>query len=130
MTTPSAISISHRPNSFFVSTGAFESRRKISLRRPHPLSLTPTTQAGETTCFAAHIHPPFLPTAAPLYAVSSKLRLSDRSNTSPPTSLAFVEFAGVGGVFNASDGHVGTIEATGPCPPTTKKYDIQCLVDT
>ena len=39
----------------------FKSRRNILLRRPHPLSLPTTTQAGETNRFAAHIHPHLRP---------------------------------------------------------------------
>jgi len=46
--TPSAISISHAPNSFFVTTGTFGSRRNIWFRRPHSLSLPTTTQTGQT----------------------------------------------------------------------------------
>ena len=38
----SFIFISRPPNSFFVSTGASQSRRNKSLRRPHPPSLTTT----------------------------------------------------------------------------------------
>jgi len=53
----SPISISQTPNSIFVGPGAFESRRKKSFRRLHPVSLKTTTQAGETTPFAAHNHP-------------------------------------------------------------------------
>jgi hypothetical protein len=41
----------------FMSTDAFKSRRKMSCRRPQPISLTTTTQAGERCRFAAHIHP-------------------------------------------------------------------------
>ena len=40
-----------------MTTGTFESRRNIWFRRPHPLSLRTTTEAGETSRFAAHIHP-------------------------------------------------------------------------
>jgi hypothetical protein len=43
MTTPSVIFISRPPNSFFVTTGTFESGRNIWFRRPHPLSLPTTT---------------------------------------------------------------------------------------
>jgi len=57
MTTPSPISISQPPNSFFVSIGTSESRRNIWFRRPQPLSLPTTTKAGETCGFAAQIHP-------------------------------------------------------------------------
>ena len=35
-----------------MTTGSFESRRKISFRRPEPLSHPTTTQAGETRRFA------------------------------------------------------------------------------
>ena len=41
----------------FVTTGAFESHRNILFRQPEPLCLPTTTQAGETSRFAAHIHP-------------------------------------------------------------------------
>ena len=41
--TPSAISISQPLNSFFASTGAFESRWNMSFHRPHPLFFTTTT---------------------------------------------------------------------------------------
>ena len=41
----------------FMSTDAFKSRRKMSCRRPQPISLTTTTQAGERCHFAAHLHP-------------------------------------------------------------------------
>ena len=57
MTTPSAISISQRPNSFFVTTGTFESRRKVSFRCRDPLSVPITTQAGKTCRFGGHMHP-------------------------------------------------------------------------
>ena len=38
-----------------MNTGAFENRRNILFRRPHPLSPTTTTKAGEKYRFAAHI---------------------------------------------------------------------------
>ena len=44
------------PNSFFVSTGAFESRRNIS-SPPTSIPLHDSTKASETRHSAAHIRP-------------------------------------------------------------------------
>jgi len=57
MTTLPAISDSQPRNSFFVTTGTLESRRNKLFRHVEPLSLPTTTQAGETSRFAAYIHP-------------------------------------------------------------------------
>ena len=68
------------------------SQRKVSFRRPDPPSLT---------------------TAAPTYVVPSQLRQFHWSITPAPTPLAFFGLAGVDGVANSGDGHIGTISATG-----------------
>ena len=97
-----------------MSTHAFESQRKKSFRRPHPISLPTTTQAGERCRFAAQIHPALQQaTAAPTYAVPSKLRQCHWSNTLAPTPLTFFELAGVGVVVSRMA--VMAISATGTC---------------
>ena len=62
ISTPSAISISQIPNSFYLSSAAFERRRKISFRRTYTLFLTITTKAGEILFRCPD--PPSLTTAA------------------------------------------------------------------
>ena len=114
MTTPSAISISRPPNSFFVTTGTFESRRNILFRRPHPLSLPITTQAGETchrNKLFRRLHPSSLTTTATTpvpYTVRSNLRPCDWSNALPQHLLALNELSGVRVILSVSTLEVRT----------------------
>ena len=69
----------------FMSTDAFESRRKMSFRRPHPSSLT---------------------TTAACYAIPSNFRPCGWSKAPPPTPFAFNGLAGVRiilGVYTLGD---------------------------
>jgi len=101
----------------FMSSDAFESRRKMSCHRPQPISLTTTTQ-GRNMSFRRP-DPPSLATSAPTYSIRWKLRPHDWSNTPPPSLLDFVQLAGAEGVSNVGESHVGTNETAGPAMRTT-----------
>ena len=110
----SPISISRPPNSFFVTTGTFESRRNIWFRRPLPLSLPTTTQAGETcrrNMSFRRLHPSSLMTTATTpvpYTVPSNLRPGNWSNTLPKPPLGLNELSGVRVILGVSTLEVQT----------------------
>ena len=79
----------------------FKSRRNILLRRPHPLSLPTTTQAGETcrrNMSFRRLHPSSLMTTATTpvpYTAPSNLRPRNWSNALPKPQLGLNELSGV-----------------------------------